>query len=99
VLVNATPMGMRGSSGEGRAPVDVAGLTGWKEDAVVMDTVYAPARTPLLAAAEARGWRTIDGVSMFVRQAGMQFEGWTGRPAPVDLFERLVREAEARGDA
>jgi len=56
------------------------------------DTVYNPIETPMLKAAKARGCRTIDGVEMFVRQAALQFELWTGKPAPPGLFDRLVRE-------
>jgi shikimate 5-dehydrogenase len=28
---------------------------------------------------------------MFVLQAQAQFEAWTSRPAPIDLFDELVR--------
>jgi shikimate 5-dehydrogenase len=45
----------------------------------------------MLRAARSYGFRTIDGVEMFVRQASAQFELWTGRAAPVALFDRLVR--------
>jgi shikimate 5-dehydrogenase len=60
-------------------------------DLVVMDTVYNPIQTPLLTQARAMGLRTIDGVRMFVLQAQAQFEAWTSRPAPIDLFDELVR--------
>jgi shikimate 5-dehydrogenase len=43
-----------------------------------MDTVYTPQRTPLILQAENAGARTIPGVDMFLRQAAMQFEMWTG---------------------
>ena len=36
--------------------------------------------------------KTIDGVEMFVRQAAAQFELWTRKPAPRQLFDRIVRE-------
>jgi 3-dehydroquinate dehydratase/shikimate dehydrogenase len=39
------------------------------------------------------GWRTIDGVEMFVEQGAKQFELWTGCPAPREKFARLVRDA------
>ena len=42
----------------------------------VMDTVYAPRVTPLLAEARSRGARTVDGWSMFLKQARRQFERW-----------------------
>ena len=52
--------------------------------ALVMDTVYNPVETPLLKQAEAAGAKTLDGMAMFVRQAGAQFTIWTGQPLPVD---------------
>lgn len=61
-------------------------------DTVFFDTVYNPIETPMLRAAKEHGFRTIDGVEMFVRQAAAQFELWTGKAAPVQLFDRLVRE-------
>jgi shikimate dehydrogenase len=63
------------------------------EETVVMDTVYIPLLTPLLEMASSLGMRTIDGLGMFVRQAGEQFAAWTGRPAPLQLFARTAREA------
>jgi shikimate 5-dehydrogenase len=60
-------------------------------ETVFFDTVYNPIETPMLKAAKERGYRTIDGVQMFVRQAAAQFELWTDKPAPVELFDRLVR--------
>ncbi|MEX2217470.1 MAG: type I 3-dehydroquinate dehydratase [Phycisphaerales bacterium] len=74
------------------APVAVAAL-GRCPGAVLIETVYNPVETPLLLAARAAGLPTVDGLSMFVRQAGLQFEGWTGGRAPLQLFDRLCREA------
>jgi shikimate dehydrogenase len=42
----------------------------------VMDTVYAPRETPLLREARSRGARTVDGWSMFVKQAERQSRLW-----------------------
>jgi 3-dehydroquinate dehydratase/shikimate dehydrogenase len=58
---------------------------------VFFDTVYNPIETPMLKAAKERGYRTIDGVQMFVKQAAAQFELWTGETAPIELFDQLVR--------
>lgn len=90
IAINATPVGMNGGPNPDSSPFDPATLP---VSACVAETVYAPVRTPLLRAAEKAGLRTIDGVSMFVRQAALQFTNWTGRPAPAALFERIVREA------
>ena len=57
----------------------------------VFDTVYHPVRTPLLRDAEARGAQTITGLDMFLRQAALQFEAWTGETAPADVFRAALR--------
>jgi shikimate dehydrogenase len=45
---------------------------------VVYDIVYAPLETRLLAAARARGLRTIDGLAMLIGQAALAFEIFFG---------------------
>ena len=93
-------MGMKGGPDPAGMPVDLGLVSGTGTGRagesngvglVVMDTVYNPVRTPLLVEAHARGMRIIDGVGMFVRQAAAQFEAWTGRAAPAQRFEELVR--------
>ncbi len=76
LIVNATSLGM---SGQPPLPVD---LGGQDADCIVYDIVYAPLETPLLAAARARGMRTIDGLQMLVGQAAAAFELFFGQPAP-----------------
>ena len=87
VVVNATPLGMLGE----RPPFDRAGLHAGQ---VVIDTVYAPPETPLLAAARERGVRALNGLGMLVHQAARSFTLLTGHPAPLE-----VMWAAARGDA
>ncbi|MHC4766378.1 MAG: type I 3-dehydroquinate dehydratase [Planctomycetota bacterium] len=88
IYVNCTPLGMAGGPGEGQSPLPDgvpldAGVT-------VFDCVYAPKRTPLLAQAEAAGARAVSGLDMFLQQAAVQFERWTGTPAPLDVFSQAV---------
>ncbi|MFG0292792.1 MAG: type I 3-dehydroquinate dehydratase [Phycisphaerales bacterium JB050] len=66
--VNCTAMGMSGGGAEHESPLDLA-LVRDIDNAIVLDTVYAPRRTPLLIACEEQGVRAIDGVRVFVRQA------------------------------
>ena len=56
----------------------------------MMDAIYNPVRTRLLSEAERRGCLTVDGVAMFVYQGALQFEWWTGRPAPIEEMRRAV---------
>jgi shikimate dehydrogenase len=44
---------------------------------LVLDAVYRPIKTPLLAAAMAKGCTAVPGAEWFVRQAGAQFELFT----------------------
>ena len=76
VLVNATQLGMVGQL---PLTLDLAPLP---EDAVVYDIVYAPLRTSLLRAAEARGLATVDGLEMLIGQAALAFELFFGSAPP-----------------
>ena len=77
LLVNATTLGMTGSA------LDLS-LDALPRDAVVNDIVYTPLVTPLLAAARARGNRTVDGLGMLLHQAAPGFTAWFGRAPEVD---------------
>jgi len=59
-------------------------------DTLVFDTIYNPMETTLLREAKEAGAKTVGGVEMFVRQAARQFEAWTGKSAPLDVFRRVV---------
>lgn len=85
VVVNTTTLGMKGV---GEIGLDVAGLRG---DCVVSDIVYVPLETSLLAAARARGLKTVDGLGMLLHQAVPGFERWFGvRPEVDDELYRLI---------
>jgi len=77
LVVNATPVGMAGDAAL-PLPADVHG-----GGHVVVDLVYEPRETPLLAEARARGSLVVPGLGMLVHQAALQVERWTGRPAPI----------------
>jgi 3-dehydroquinate dehydratase / shikimate dehydrogenase len=101
LCINCTPVGMKSGPAPDQSPIPVSRFipqtatqtTTQNRQAIplVLDTVYTPAQTPLLQAAQHAGWRTIDGVHMFVRQATLQFHTWTGQLPPPGLFDRLVR--------
>jgi shikimate dehydrogenase len=61
--------------------------------ALVVDIIYTPPQTVLLADAAARGARTRNGLPMLVYQAAAQFERWTGRTAPVETMFAAARRA------
>lgn len=96
IFIHCTPQGMKGGPAPDACPIPVAEIArNFEAPRVVFDTVYNPIETPLLRHAKAAGWRTIDGVHMFVRQAMTQSKAWTGRLPPEGLFDRLVRESLA----
>ncbi|MEO5678498.1 MAG: shikimate dehydrogenase, partial [Acidimicrobiales bacterium] len=90
IVVNATSVGMRGTSAEDAIPfgIDPAHL---HPGQVVTDLVYHPLRTPLLVAAEAAGATPVDGLGMLVHQAALAFELWTGIGAPLGVMAAAVR--------
>jgi shikimate dehydrogenase len=90
-VVNTTPVGMYPRTDE--APLEEGELP---VGSLVFDTVYNPLRTKLLRMAERLGHKTLEGVAMFVGQGAVQFELFTGRPAPKELMERVVRAALTR---
>jgi shikimate dehydrogenase len=89
VVVNASPVGMGGGPDPEGIPVPVE-LLGPHH--VVVDIVYQPLRTPLLAAAERTGANPVNGVGMLVHQAALAFERWTGEPAPIEAMTRTVAD-------
>lgn len=85
LVVQATPLGMGESTAVAFDPAPLA------DHAVVADLVYHPEVTPLVAAADARGLRTVGGLGMLVHQAARQFRIWTGLDAPVDAMRTAAR--------
>ena len=59
----------------------------------VFDLIYNPLRTKLLKDAQQAGAMTLSGLDMFVRQAAMQFELWTGKsPDTLPAQELITQE-------
>jgi shikimate dehydrogenase len=88
LLVNTTSLGMHGQPA---LEVDVGLLP---SEAVVADLVYVPLQTPLLAAAQARGLKTADGLGMLLHQAVRGFELWFGQRPEVTSELRALVEAD-----
>lgn len=92
LYINCTPVGMTGGPDPDGLSIPIPDMPNLSPDTLFFDTVYNPIETPMLKAAKERGFRTIDGVQMFVKQAAAQFEIWTSQQAPEELFDRLVRQ-------
>jgi shikimate dehydrogenase len=87
-VINATPVGMTGVSVLPGAPAPPAlpfrlDPRRLGPDQLVVDLIYAPAVTPLLAAARERGARAVNGLGMLIHQAALQFRLWTREDPPL----------------
>ncbi|MDY0221035.1 MAG: shikimate dehydrogenase [Desulfobacterium sp.] len=88
IIVNATALGMTPATDT--IPLDPEIL---KSSMVVMDIVYTPLETALIHAARKKGCTVIDGTAMFVNQGALQFELFTGKPAPVKTMKSALLKA------
>ncbi len=77
------------NTGAGQSPIPKEYL---KSSMAVFDTVYNPVETQLLRYAKAKKAKRIDGVSMFVNQAMVQFKLFTGSEANPELMRKTVLE-------
>jgi shikimate dehydrogenase len=59
-------------------------------DATVVDLVYKPRETTVLARAKERGLRTVDGLGMLLHQGALAFELWTHLPAPIEVMRHVL---------
>jgi len=92
LLINTTSLGMVHAE---PLDMDIAAL---RDDAVVVDIVYVPLETDLLARARARGLRVVDGLGMLLYQAVPGFETWFGVKPEVtpELRALIVADIEGR---
>lgn len=87
LLVNCTNQGMAG-----KPALDIA-LDRLHPTAIVGDLIYTPPVTPLLAAAAARGNRTVNGLGLLLNQARPAFHAWFG--VMPEITPALVAAIEA----
>jgi shikimate dehydrogenase len=85
VIIHCTPVGMSPKTEETLVPKELL-----HAGQAVFDIVYNPRKTLLLREAEAAGCVIVPGLEMFVNQAVVQFELWTGRAAPVEVMRKVV---------
>jgi shikimate dehydrogenase len=86
LVVNATPLGLHGE----RLPVPVLG-----PGRLVVDLLYHPTVTPLLADARAAGATAFGGLGLLLHQGALSFELWTGSPAPLEVMSAAALGALA----
>jgi len=86
LIVNATSPGLSGSPSP-EWPIAAA-----PAHACIVDILYRPLETPLIAAARVRGLKTVDGLGMLIHQGALAFDIWFG-VKPDTRAARKVLEA------
>jgi shikimate dehydrogenase len=87
-VIHCTPVGMNPRTNE-----SLLVRSDFRPDMFVFDAVYNPLSTRLLTEAESAGCKAVRGVEMFLHQAALQFELWTGVAAPMETMRRVVMES------
>ncbi|GAB4173248.1 MAG: shikimate dehydrogenase [Geothermobacteraceae bacterium] len=91
VIIHCTPVGMHPKVDASLIPAEL-----FRAGQVVFDVVYNPLETRLLREAKAAGCLTISGVEMFINQAILQFEQFTGIDAPTETMRSVVLKELAK---
>jgi shikimate dehydrogenase len=86
-IIHCTPVGMHPNEDVSLIPSML-----FRPGQVVFDIVYTPLETKLLFEARSHGLKVISGVDMFINQAVLQFEHFTGVDAPVEIMRHVVME-------
>ncbi|MFZ5563779.1 MAG: shikimate dehydrogenase [Thermodesulfobacteriota bacterium] len=87
IVIHCTPVGMHPRTDASLVPAALL-----RQGQTVFDVVYNPLETRLLRDARAQGLKTVSGVELFIHQAVLQFEKFTGTAGPVDVMRRVVME-------
>ena len=91
VVLNATPLGMRGGE------LDITLL---RESSGLFDMAYRSDGHPTAAVRLMTEWGmpSADGLAMLAAQAEASFEMWTGRRPPVGVMEKAARTGDGPGE-
>lgn len=92
IVVNATPIGMRGYMAD-EMPLEPKDFEGLDLNTVFYDIVYNPIKTIFLKEAANRGFRTVEGYEMLVYQAQRAIEIWTGRIPDANVMKLAAIKA------
>ncbi|MFO8084612.1 MAG: shikimate dehydrogenase [Desulfobacterales bacterium] len=87
IIIQCTPVGMHPNEDASLIPLEF-----FQPEQVVFDIVYTPFKTKLLNEAGSLGLKVVSGVDMFINQAVLQFEHFTGVEAPIELMRQIVME-------
>ncbi len=88
IVANCTPIGMY-PHGDA-TPFEAKYM---QPEMTFFDAVYNPENTLMLKDAREKGCATVSGLTMFVLQAGLQFERFTGVAPPLETMREVVKKA------
>ena len=88
LVVNATPLGMKGEV--------VLGDARFRPGQAVVDLIYDPPITPLVERARSEGAAGWGGLGMLVHQAAASLRIWSGQEAPVEAMSVAAMHAVSR---
>lgn len=92
MIVNTTPVGMKGNSAD-QMPLSLSVLSELPKETVIFDIIYNPPKTYLLKKAEENGLRTLNGLDMLIHQAAKAQEIWMGKLPDVDKMKIAALES------
>lgn len=92
ILVNCTPIGMRGNSMD-QMPISILDLEKLDKSAIVYDVIYNPTKTLLLQNAEKLGLKTVNGLDMLIFQGAKALEIWTDKKPDTQTMKIAALEA------
>jgi shikimate dehydrogenase len=88
-IINTTSIGMSPDIDEISFPSELL-----NPEMLVMDIVYNPLETKLLAHAKKAGCTTIDGLSMFLHQGAAQFNLWTNITPDIKIMRKTIMNGD-----
>lgn len=87
IIINCTSVGMHPNEEKSIVPPELL-----RSGQTVFDIVYTPLETRLLKDAGEMGLKVISGDQLFINQAALQFEHFTGVSAPVEVMRKVLIE-------
>lgn len=91
IVVNATPIGMKGFMAD-QMPLEKEDLDKLSPETLIYDIVYNPIKTVLIKEAKNRGLKTVGGLDMLIYQAQRAMEIWTGKRPDTNVMKIAALE-------
>lgn len=99
IIINTTPVGMSPNDQESPLPnfkekiLEIPHNGHKPKRPLVMDIVYRPRFTRFIRTAQEVGCPIITGERMFLHQAALAFEIWTGQKPPIKVMEEAIMKS------